>query len=161
MKHLLIMISCFFISMSLASAQKAKAQALYSEKQVQVIKNKISKQNLKSIFDKKGLDAANEVFFDVVVDFAKRAKALAKKSKTQRTDILQADSDKELLIYIVNRAQDFTDDIDGGLIHFYGLSKLYEVVQKDFDWAIDRSGLTANDRAHMRDALKAQLEGDY
>lgn len=155
MKYLMLITTVFFISLSFASAEKAKASPVYSEKQVNAIKTKISRDNLVKVFKQKGLDAANDMFFDVVTDFAKKVQKLPKDSKGRK---LKVDSDKELLIFIVNSAQSFTNEIESSLIHYYGLAQLYNALPEDFNWAIDRSALGSTEKLIMRDGLKAQSD---
>lgn len=149
----MLITTLFFFSISVASAEKAKAQPVYNAKQAEAIKAKVSRDHLIKMFKQKGVDAANDVFFDVVTDFAKKAKKLSADSNGFK---LIQDSDKDLLIFIVNSAQSFTNEIESSLIHFYGLSMLYKELPQDFNWAIDRSALGSTEKLIMRDALKAQ-----
>lgn len=132
---------------------QAQTRPLYSDRDVQVVKDQISKTSLMKLKKTGGVDAANEQFFKVVTEFAQKAKGLEIDDKGLK---LQNKNDVELLVYIVNMAQYFTLNIDQGLIHYYGLSQLYKVIPKDMSQAIENSALSASEKMMMRQALKAQ-----
>jgi hypothetical protein len=136
-------------------AEKVKANPLFTSSEISQMKSEISKENLLSVYKKKDIDGANDVYYKVVTKFASKAKKL---KAGKNGDKLTSNDDKDFLIYIVNITQFFTDKIDGGLIHFYGYGKLYQVLPVDLEWAIERSNLSKSDRELMLEALKSDDE---
>lgn len=127
---------------------------LYSKAEVEKALQQISKKNLDKVFKEEGLESVNMLFYKVIIDFVHKARKIKSSGSQQK---LTFTHDKRLLAIIVNRAQYFTDSIDPLLMHFYGLSKLYEALPQDFEYAIDHSAQGASDRKHMREALKSQI----
>lgn len=129
----------------------AWAKSLYSNAQISQMSAQLASSNLIQVAKTKGVDGANKVYAAVINNVVSQSSRLPASSNGYK---LTANSDRDFLIFIVERTQDFSSRIDGGLIHFGSFEKLYKAIPTDTEWAIGRSRLTTNEKETMLETLK-------
>lgn len=154
MKTLAYSILTLFIGINITYAKTAKANPIFTDKEISIIKTKLSNKNLSSFFKQNGLEKTTDLYYSVIFNIAKRISKTDKDSSGYR---LKTETDKDLMVFIVESANYFTNHIDGSQGHYYGLAKLYVVAKEDFLRAMDRSSLNSNEKALMKDVLSANI----
>lgn len=119
--------------------------------------SKISITSLKVTYSKGGLDAVVEDFYNATEAVRLEYKDLQKSKKGLRvTD----ESGKKILGLLIESAQYITDNIDLGNLHHYGLALLFKEMPVDFNLALERSGLSAEQKDDMRESLKQNIKNE-
>lgn len=155
----LILVLLQFIYFSSIEAKNLNSKPLFSDTEISKIKKILSKKNLLKLkFESKsGVDQANQLYDQIVLKITSEIEAYINKNKldSKKSFVLSEQNDQNLLIYIVDITQFFSEEIYGGLIHFSSFSKLMRTVPKDGLRAIQNSKLSKNNQILMIDTLKS------
>ena len=146
----------YLLLLSLGVSFQAHSQEL-SASDIRSLKNEISYENLQSAYEEedpsvKRLDRVLNIYAEVV---KKTIDALRYKKEREQP---YSQAEKQFLIYLVEQTQIFSEKYDGGNIHHYIFSKLYEVDPQQMSLAIERSKLTASEKAALRSSVRANLQ---
>lgn len=123
---------------------------------IQSLKDKITYENLNKAYELddakvKKLDRVLNIYVEVVNETIE----FLKKKKENNESLSEKESD--FLIYIVEQTEMFSEKFDGGNLHHYIFSKLYEVNPQQMSLAIERSNLTASEKEVLKESIKANL----
>lgn len=117
--------------------------------------NKLSSKKLEKDFKAHGLDSIVKTFYKTSLDLEKK---FSKKKPNSKGLRVVSKKDKKDLVRLVLAAEEITDKYDKSNLHYYGFSKLYKSIPLDLSLAIERSGLTAQEKQDMRTTLKNNLK---
>lgn len=121
------------------------------------LSQKLTTTHLSEVNQKAGLDGILALFKDVITQIDQRYAHTRPNDKGLR---IQDQKGRALLIRLVQAADFVAEKIDGSSMHMYMVSKLYQKYPKDILLALERSGLSAENKSLFRSLLKSNIEGD-
>lgn len=148
MKYIIILLS--FLSLSFG--EDGSSVRVFSNDEVKKWRVELSDASLQKAYNNEELSDFPldrvQPFYEKVINEVK-AKLLSTKLN-EKGFKLNAQKDKELLIYIVEVTRKYSRQFDPGNAHFRAFSKLYKSAKKDISLAIEQSSLTAYDKKIVR-----------
>ena len=148
MKYLIILLSFFTLSFG----EDGSSVRVFTDEQIKEWRSELSDENLTQAFNNEELsnfplDRIQPIYEKSV--FQIKA-LLAFVQKNEKGYKLNAQKDKELLIFVVEITRKYSQSFDPGNGHYRVFSKLYRSAPKDMNLAIENSGLSAYDKKIVR-----------
>ena len=148
MKGIIIVLSFFTLSFG----EKGSSVRVFTNAQITQWRTKLSNENLTQAFNNEelstfSLDRVQPIYEQVIFEIKSR---LSSAQFNENGFKLNAQKDKELLIFVVEVTRRYSQKFDPGNGHYRVFSQLYRLVSKDMSLAIERSNLSAYDKKIVR-----------
>lgn len=148
MKYIIILLS--FLSLSFG--EDGSSVRVFSNDDIKQWRAQLSDKSLKKFYNNESLskfplDRVQPVYDRVVGEVQTKLHTAKLNPKGFR---LNAQKDKEFLIFLVEVTRKYSRQFDPGNNHFRAFSKLYNSSKKDMNLAIERSSLKAYDKKIVR-----------
>ena len=148
MKYLITLLSFFTLSFG----EDGSSVRVFSDVEIMEWRSSLSNENLEVAFNNEQLssfplDRIQPIYEETLSQIKSR---LNSAELNENGFKLNAQQDKELLIFVVEVTRAYSQNFDPGNGHFRSFSQLYRSAEKDMSLAIERANLTAYDKKIVR-----------